>query len=476
MNPALRPRFTIEEIHGNMVVTAEIDEVPAAQKPCYYKNLGLPKGAFIRVGNTNRQMTDYEVFGYLSSQGQPRYDEELVAGATLNDLSNDLISAYLDRIRLHRQRSGFLDGLHEGVLKRLHIVGIDGQTVHPTLAGLLMFGKYPQEFFPQLRITYVHYYGTSPDEKAPSGARFLDDRVFEGPIPEMINQAEKYILGAMRKSALIEGMFRRDIYEYPQEALREALANAVAHRDYSQYVRGSYIQVRMFADRLEVQSPGGLHGNVTVENIESEHSTRNACLMRMMEDMHIVENRGSGISAMIGAMREANLEPPGFNDRRASFQVIFHNHTLMSPEAVSWLNQFAGYPLDDRQRVALVYMRNHGQITNEDYRRLNRIDTGTATQDLRTLVQTGLVDQRSAGRGTYYTLTISGDLPSHMVLPEDERRILDYTREKGSITNEECRRLLEINPDRAFYLLDKLCKLKQLKPEGTGRWRKYIIV
>jgi predicted HTH transcriptional regulator len=63
-----------------------------------------------------------------------------------------------------------------------------------------------------------------------------------------------------------------------------------------------------------------------------------------------------------------------------------------------------------------------------------------------------------------------------MVLPEDERRILDYTREKGSITNEECRRLLEINPDRAFYLLDKLCKLKQLKPEGTGRWRKYIIV
>lgn len=476
MQPALRPRFTIDEIDGNTVVTAEIDEVPAAQKPCYYKNIGLPKGSFIRVGNTNRQMTDYEVFGYLSSQGQPRYDEELVANATLDDLNNDLISAYLDRIKQHRQRARFLNDPREEVLARLHIAGRDNKTVRPTLAGLLMFGKYPQEFFPQLRITYVHYYGTSLDEKAPSGARFLDDRVFEGPIPEMIDQAEKYILGAMRKSALIEGMFRRDIYEYPQEALREALANAVAHRDYSQYVRGSYIQVRMFADRLEVQSPGGLHGNVTVENIEIEHSTRNACLMRMMEDMHIVENRGSGISAMLGAMREANLEPPRFNDRRASFLVTFLNHTLMSPEAIAWLNQFARYPLEDRQRIALVYLRNHGQITNEEYRRLSRVDAAAAGQDLRMLVQTGLIAQRSVGRGTYYTLAMSSELLLQMVFPEDEKCILDYALGHGSIGNVECRKLLGINQDRAHYLLNKLCKLKQLKPEGSGRWRRYTVV
>ena len=107
----------------------------------------------------------------------------------------------------------------------------------------------------------------------------------------------------MRKSSLIDGMFRRDITEYPRESLRESIANAVAHRDYSTYVRGSYTQIRMFADRLEVQSPGGLFGNVTVDNLEDEHSTRNARLMRMMEDMQVVENRGSGISAMLHAMR-----------------------------------------------------------------------------------------------------------------------------------------------------------------------------
>jgi ATP-dependent DNA helicase RecG len=99
----------------------------------------------------------------------------------------------------------------------------------------------------------------------------MDNQRFEGPIPEMIDRAEIYVMGAMRKASLIEGMFRRDIPEYPREALREAIANAIAHRDYSPYVRGSYIQIRMFADRLEVQNPGGLFGNVTVENIEEEH-------------------------------------------------------------------------------------------------------------------------------------------------------------------------------------------------------------
>jgi hypothetical protein len=85
----------------------------------------------------------------------------------------------------------------------------------------------------------------------------------------------------MRKSSLIEGPLRRDIPEYPPVALREALANAVAHRDYSSYVRGTPIDVKMFADRLEVRSPGGLFGNVTLDNIEEEHSTRNARLMRI---------------------------------------------------------------------------------------------------------------------------------------------------------------------------------------------------
>jgi ATP-dependent DNA helicase RecG len=475
MEPALRPEFTVDEIDGETVIAVEIDEVPASQKPCFYKNAGLPKGAYLRVGNTNRRMTEYEVFGYLSGRGQPTHDEDTVSDASLEDLDNSLIETYLEHLRQIRPRASFLKSTKKEIFLRLRIAAQINGEIRPTLAGLLMFGKYPQEFLPQLMITFVQYFGTTEDERTPQGARFVDNRRFEGPITEMVDEAETYIMSAMRKSSLIEGMFRRDITEYPRESLRESIANAVAHRDYSPYVRGSYIQIRMFANRLEVRSPGGLFGNVTVDNLEDEHSTRNARLMRMMEDMQVVENRGSGISAMLHAMREANLEPPRFDDRRASFKVTFHNHTLMTPEAISWLNQFSHLPLNDQQRLALVYLRQHSHIDNRDYRRLNRVDMMIAGQDLRGMVQTGLVEQTGFGRWTKYVLKVKDVSMDNSVHKSDEEKILSYIIKHGSINNSECRELLNVNDARAYYLLKKLTEKRKLKALKKGKGRRYVV-
>jgi ATP-dependent DNA helicase RecG len=99
MEPALRPVFTVDDIEGNTVVAVEVGEVPAGHKPCFYKQAGLPKGAYIRVANTNRQMTEYEVFGYLSSRGQPTADEEAILDGTLNDLDDRLVDSYLAELR-----------------------------------------------------------------------------------------------------------------------------------------------------------------------------------------------------------------------------------------------------------------------------------------------------------------------------------------------------------------------------------------
>jgi ATP-dependent DNA helicase RecG len=252
-------------------------------------------------------------------------------------------------------------------------------------------------------------------------------------------------------------------------ALREAIANAVAHRDYSSYVRGTPIDIRMLADRLEVRSPGGLFGNVMLDNIEGEHSTRNARLMRMMEDLHMVENRGSGIKAMAGALRQANLEPPTFADRRSSFWVAFRNHTLMSPEAIRWLTQFAALPLNDRQRVALVYLRQHDRITNADYRRLNRVEAAVAGQELRGLVDADLVEQDGIGRWTTYSLSVAKELPEQHQPVTQEDRILSYVREKGSITSQECQQLIGVGADRAYYLLGSSGSCVLLPP---GRWER----
>jgi ATP-dependent DNA helicase RecG len=182
----------------------------------------------------------------------------------------------------------------------------------------------------------------------------------------------------------------------------------------------------------------------------------------MMEDMHLVENRGSGIKAMLHAMRDANLEPPRFDDRRSSFRVVFMNHTLINPEAVAWLNQFRGLHLDDRQRLALVYLRHHDAITNSEYRKLTHVDALVAGQELRGLVQAGLVEQRGAGRWTTYTLKTFEAGPPTTILETDQEKIIAYVRAHGSINNAECRKLLGVDLHRASYLLGKLFR------EGTS--------
>jgi len=144
---------------------------------------------------------------------------------------------------------------------------------------------------------------------------------------------------------------------------------------------------------------------VNEDNLEVELATRNQLLMRLLEETGIVENRGSGIPMMITSMREAHLGPPQFRDTRASFRVTFKNHTLLDPETVTWLNQFAGYPLADAQRMALAYLRVNPRATNSEYRRLNNTTTVEATRDLRGLVDLGLIEMHGTRRWAYYTLT-----------------------------------------------------------------------
>jgi len=475
MNPPLRSEFTVENIDGKTVIAIEVTELPSDQKPCYYKPAGLQKGSYIRVGNTNRQMTDYEIFGYVSARTQPTFDEDPIHDATTEDLDGEKIEDYLAQLRRARPQATYLNQPIKEVLKHLRITReVDG-IVRPTLGGLLLFGKYPQTFEPQLVITFLQYYGTTETEKTPRGERFLDSRKFEGTIPEMIERAVNHILASIRKSSLIEGLYRRDIPEYPEEAIREAVVNAVAHRDYSHFVRGSYIQIRLFADRLEVQSPGGLYGNVTVETLEDEQSTRNRILMRLMEDLHLVENRGSGIRTMISVMRNANLEPPQFGDRRSSFWVTFHSHTLMNSEAIEWLNQFADRPLNDHQRLALVYLRHHEQMTNSDYQRLNHVDSVTANRELRGLVQLDLIEQHSTRRWAYYTLIIPIEVKVVGPSQTDEEKVVAHVREQGFIKRSDCQRLLGLTDIQARYILQKMRTQGILRLEGSRKSAKYVL-
>ena len=471
MEPPVRPVFTLAEIEAKTILAAEIPECSISRKPCYCKSLGLSAGSFMRVGASDRKMSEYEIYGHISSRGQPKDDCQPVVEATLGDLDEESLNAYIDSQDRIRPRLRLSNMDRERQLITLGIAVQADSLAVPTLAGLLMFGKYPQQFFPSLVVTFLRYAGVDETTPGPGGERFLDNAKFEGGVPLILKQALARVMANMKTGSLITGLYRQDLPEYPETALREALVNAVAHRDYCYLAKGSQVQIRMFADRLEIQSPGGLFGAVTEDNIDNEQSTRNPALMRLLEDVHLVENRGTGISAMIRAMRQGNLEPPGLADKRSSFWVTFKNHTMMDSEAISWLGRFAGVDLSDRQRTALVLIRRHHRMVNRDYQRLNTVDGPTATRELRGLVEAKLIEQHSTRGGAYYMLV--PELRSATTADNAEAQIVRYVQEHGSISNQEVRQALNVNRSKALRLLTSMVKSGTLRSEGRGRTLRY---
>ena len=244
-------------------------------------------------------------FTFVTGRGQPTFDQELVKKASVEDLDQAALEAYFTRLKQSRrglwQRLRLEEKDLVNRLLTLEILSRDGDALHPTLAGLLAFGAWPQKYYPSLTITFVRYISADRSQKGPRGERFMDNAQFDGRLEEMVDEAVGRCLMNMRQSTLIEGILHRSIPEYPEEALREALINAVAHRDYSPYMLGSHVRIEMFADRLEVMTPGGLFGPVTEANLESTQSTRNQLLMRILNEIGLVEDRGSGIDAMLNS-------------------------------------------------------------------------------------------------------------------------------------------------------------------------------
>lgn len=324
-------------------------------------------------------------------------DLTLCPGATLDDLAPDLVEIYRQELDRRSPGSPLVRRPPEELLLRVGAAAQDGDRLQPTLAGVLFFSRDPQHFYPSFTITFLHFAGTSAARERPEDPLYLDNREFRGPLPAMIDAARAAIYEKQSKGAVVEGFVRRDVPEYPEFAYREALVNAVGHRDYT--LEGSFCQVRLFADRLEIQSPGGLGGHLTVDNIVYEQYTRNPHIMRLLEDFGYVERRGLGVDQMIRAMTRAGLEPPVFENRGSSFWV-----TLQGKPPAQPLPDLEGLGLNDRQIRAVAHLQEQGRLTNREYQKLFGVAERTALYDLQGLVETGLALPVSSGRGRYYIL------------------------------------------------------------------------
>jgi len=380
-------------------------------------------------------LSPYEVQLMVASRGQPRDDEEAVPGATMDTLDRDLSERFCERLRATRHSFRALDDRE--VLRRSRVLLRDtGGGECTSLGGLLALGAYPQEFFPQLNLTFVHY---PTSTGAPlQGQRFLDNAALDGPIPFIVRDTLLALRKNMTRRAVMVGAGRADVWEYPESTLREAVVNALVHRDLSAHSRGTQVQVEMYPDRLHIGNAGGLFGPITVDRLGEEgiSASRNALLMRILEDVSfldearmVCENRGSGVRTMIQALRDAGMTPPVFDNRIATFHVTFPNHTLMSDRTVRWIAALGDVPLTDSQAVALAVLRDGEPLDNERYRAATGVDSRVATAELQDLVARELVLQVGQRRWAKYVLSerasaVDPDAPAVAVrrLPPADRR------------------------------------------------------
>lgn len=434
--PPLRPLITQHQVEGQNVVVAEVPELPIAQKPAYVRARGMANGSFVRVNDADQRMSPYEVQMLLANRGQPAEDIEPIEGSGVADLDPSMLGLYLERVRTNRARA--TEGLDDlGVLRHFRVIvpAPSGDLVL-SLGGLLALGKMPQHFLPQLNLTLVVY----PTSQGPAadGVRFLDNVTLDGSVPVMAKDALAALRRNMRRRSTVSGIGRTDTWEYPEAALREAIVNALVHRDLSAASRGTQAQIEMYPDRLEIRNPGGLFGPVSVADLTEgagQSSARNAFLLRLLEDVAIpgddqaiCENRGSGIRTMMSALRDAGMSVPRFDDRAASFTVTFPNHALMDDETVAWLGGLGERDLTDSQFQALAMLRSGERLDNSKYRAATGVDSRVATNELQDLVTRELVLQLGSRRWTEYRIAprlVDSEVSADKRLaPRDRRPII----------------------------------------------------
>ena len=373
------PQVTEHEGHPVLVVT-----VPPGLPHVYsYRGKYL-----VRDGTRNRPLDPRQLRRLMMERGAASFEALVPDGARLEDLDWEKAESYLAGL-------GPLpsDNPQEALLQRGCLVQRDGQFL-PTYAGLLLFGREPQRWVRSSLILVVRYAGTT------MGDTFVRDEI-QGTLPEQIRRAEAFVLDNMRRGVRLLGLERIEETEYPVEAIREAIVNAIAHRDYR--IRGDEIRVLMFGDRIEFYSPGRLPGHITVENLVEERFSRNEIIVQVLSDMGFIERLGYGIDRMIRLMTGAGLPAPRFEETTAGFQVTLAGHgaSLIGEHADTLRWRQAG--LNERQEQALAYLLDTGRITNREYQQLcPDVSSETIRRDLADLVRKDLLLKIGEKRATYY--------------------------------------------------------------------------
>lgn len=341
MEPPVRALFTLCEFDGKTVVSAEIPATDYSQRPVFYKGVGRIKGSYVRVGESDEPMSEYEIYSYEAFKKRIRDELRVCDNSNFKLMNRERLDEYVQRVET--ERSNLQNNVSQSEMLEFMGVVQDGR---PTLAGMLAFSKYPQAYYPQLCIIAVALPGNAMGEIGTSQERFIDNERITGAIPEMLNTAVEFVRRNSRMRTIInENGGRTDKPEYPIKVIREAILNALVHRDYSIYSENTPIRIEMYRNRIEITNPGSLYGRMTLDSLgHVRPETRNAALANILELLHITENRYSGIPTMRRELELSGLSEPEFSILHGEFKVIIYNDYEMTENSELSIVNFCKIP------------------------------------------------------------------------------------------------------------------------------------
>ena len=389
ISQAIDPRVGLEiesvDVEGKSVLLVRIAESPI--KPVSVKGI-----CYKRVGNSNRVMSPQEIAQtHLKSVGQT-WDQLSIVSARSDDIDEQKIQWYLNRRETVRNVSQPQNMSTTDLLRNINCIG---NKKTPTHAGILFFGKHPQIFFQNSQLRVARFKGTSVIHPV------IDRLDCSGTLWEIVITAEEFIRKNIRLLSLrsSKSFQRDDKFEYPLDALREAIINGLIHRNYQE---PADVRVFIFDDRVEIINPGSFPEDVSPH--KPIHRPVNPILSQLMYDVGFVERYGSGITMMRRLCEEWENKEPRYELHPLETKVIFdspiQNTTFVEIYDIS-------EQLNGRQKNALFYLQRNRQIVRKEYVEINHVSVRIAYEELRDMVDKGILTVVGRGRGTKYVQKVN---------------------------------------------------------------------
>ncbi|MHC2017987.1 ATP-binding protein [Methylobacterium sp. CM6247] len=401
-NQPLRIDIRPEQIGDAIVIRIDVPELPATQKPVYFRATGLPRGAFRRIGPTDVHCTDEDLHLFYQGKGGDPFDIRIVKDASIEDIDSVALAAYRSARKEVNPLAEELNWSDEDLLFSLGAIKRFDDNIRVTNTGLLTFGKSTslRRLFPTHRVDYVRVRGTAWFKSSDEPMESLDMR---GPLMTLIPRIIAAVSDDLPRTLDVDGGRsgqRSEIPVLPYRVIRESVVNALMHRSYQTF---QPIQIIRYANRIEIKNAG--HSLKSQDRLGTPGSAiRNPTIAAIMHETRFAETKGSGIRVMRAQMVERGLSAPTFESDRHSdeFSATFLFHHFLNETDWNWLSSFSELKLSEEQMKALIFVREVGAINNSTYRSLTHADTLSASKSLRALREMNLLSDRGSGAKTHY--------------------------------------------------------------------------